>query len=78
MFTKLKADIRELITDDSKRLSLAKTMLLCGWLFVSGFIWKLIVQNQMTPEYLVIYIALISGQHLASKWLDKKDDNPKP
>jgi hypothetical protein len=78
MFTKLKADIRQLITDDSGRLSLAKTMLACGWLFVSGFIWKLIVTKTMTESYLVIYIALISGHQLTSKWLDKKDDSSKP
>ena len=77
MFTKLKADIRQLITDDSGRLSLAKTMLALGWLFVSAFIWKLIVTKTMNESYLVIYIALISGQHLTSKWLDKKDDAPK-
>jgi hypothetical protein len=71
MFTKLKADIRQLITDDSGRLSLAKTMLAFGWLFVSAFIWKLIMTRTMTEAYLVIYIALISGQHLTSKWLDK-------
>jgi hypothetical protein len=75
MFTKLKADTRELITDDSGRLSLSKTMLGFGWLFVSAFVWNLIVTRQMTPEYLVIYIALISGQHLTSKWLDSRQPN---
>ena len=72
MFEKFKADLRELLTDDTGRLSLTKTMLLGGWLFVSGYMLRLIVSHQFTPDYLIIYIAFISGQHLTSKWLDGK------
>ncbi len=72
MFDKTKTNIRELLTDDTKKLSLSKTMLFGGWLFVSGYMLRLIVEKEFTPEYLVIYIAFVSGQHLTSKWLDSK------
>jgi hypothetical protein len=83
MFTKLRARLSDyvstLLKDDSGRYSLNKSMLFFGWLFVSAFIWKLIVTKQLTESFLVIYCAFISGQHLTSKFLDlKADQNDKP
>ncbi len=72
MFSKFKADIRQLLSDDTSKLSLSKTMLFFGWLFVSGYMLRLIIGKEFSPEYLVIYIAFVSGQHLTSKWLDGK------
>ena len=77
MFTKLRKDIRELITDDSGRLSLAKTQLALGFLFVSAFLWELIVTKTITPEYLIIYVTFVSGGHLASKWIDNRQPDDK-
>lgn len=72
MFATINKNLRELLTDDTGRLSLSKTMLFGGWIFVSCYMIRLIVSHQFTPEYLVLYIAFISGQHLTSKWLDGK------
>jgi hypothetical protein len=78
MFTKLKANVsritREYFCDDSQRLSLAKTMLGLGFLFVSFFFWELVITRQLTAEFLIIYICFVSGQHMGSKALDKFKD----
>jgi len=56
-------------------------MLAAGWLFVSAFLWKLILTKQLTTDILIVYVAFVSGQHLGSKALDKfgnSDDDSKP
>jgi hypothetical protein len=65
---------RELLTDDSSRLSLAKCMLYFGWLFLTCFIWKLILTHTLTIEYFVVYAGFVSGHHLVSKFIDNKGD----
>jgi hypothetical protein len=69
------AFVNELITDDSKRPSLAKTMLFCGWLAITALLFKMIIEHTMTIEYMIVYCAFISGQHLTSKFIDSKTDN---
>jgi hypothetical protein len=81
MFTKLRSTlttyIADLLKDDSGRYGLAKSILSCGFVIATLVIVYLTVSNQLTTEYFGIYVGLISGHHLASKWLDKDNDtNP--
>ena len=71
MLTKLKDYYLELTSDDSGKISLSKTMLFLGFIFISLYMWKLMVMKEITIEFFVTYIGFISGHQLISKKLDK-------
>ncbi len=72
--TDLKNYVLSLTIDDSGRPSLSKTMLFYGWLFMTGFMFKMIASKTITIEFFIVYCAFISGQHLTSKFIDSKTD----
>jgi len=62
---------RELLSDASGKLQLAKVMLWFGFLFLSAFVWKLILTRTLTIDYFVVYAGFVSGHQLVSKYLDR-------
>ena len=63
---------KDLITDDTGRPSLGKSTLFWGFIFSSVFMWKLLLTGGFNENYFLIYMALVSGQHLTSKYIDNK------
>lgn len=61
-----------LTSDDSGKLSLAKSILI--WTAITAFIvvWKLAVTGNLTIEFFSVFLAWGSGHTLTSKWLDTK------
>lgn len=69
--------ILSLIKDDSKRLSLNKTILFIVAASATLFMWKLVIQHELTVEYFITYLAFGSGHTSLNKFLDKVTITPK-
>jgi hypothetical protein len=63
---------REILSDDKGKLNLARVMLYYGWLFLTAFVWKLIITHTLTIDYFVVYAGFVSGHSLVSKYIDTK------
>lgn len=72
MWISIKNHIIELITDDSGRVSLSKTVLFCGMISASLFCWKLIILGGFNETYFGLYLAAICGHANWSKIIDNK------
>jgi hypothetical protein len=70
-FTKIGSWHREILSDDKGKLSLPRVMLWFGFIFLSAFIWKLIITHTLTIDYFVVYAGFVSGHSLVSKYLDR-------
>lgn len=61
---------RALTSDESGKPSLSKTTVFWGFISMSIWMHKLVVQDQMSPEYFMIYGALFVAHNFGSKYLD--------
>lgn len=62
-----------LTSDDSGKLSLSKSILF--WTAVTGgaIVWKLTLQEKLTIDFFIAFLAWGSGHTLTSKFLDTKN-----
>lgn len=61
-----------LTSDDSGKLSLAKSILFWGSFSAGIIVWKMAILGTLTAEIFGLFLAFVSGHTLTSKWLDGK------
>ena len=81
MFQAIKAQLqclityyRDLTSDDTGRLSLAKSILFWTAFTAGCVVWKLTVQGKLELDYFIVFLTWGSGHQLTSKWLDAKSN----
>lgn len=66
--------VADMFTDSNGKLSQAKMWTNIAYATATAIVWKQGTEGKLSPEMLLIYLAIIGGAEVAKKWLEVKRD----